>query len=45
MAGQKGDSRVKVLNLRIVKIIPEKNLVLVSGSVPGSRNSYVVLEK
>jgi large subunit ribosomal protein L3 len=45
MAGQKGDSRVKVLNLRIVKIIPEKNLVLVSGSVPGAKNSYVVLEK
>lgn len=45
MAGQMGDGRVKVLNLRIVKIIPEKNLVLVSGSVPGSRNSYVVLEK
>jgi large subunit ribosomal protein L3 len=45
MAGQKGDSRVKVLNLRIMKIIPEKNLVLVSGSVPGSKNSYVVLEK
>jgi len=45
MAGQKGDSRVKVLNLRIIKIIPEKNLVLVSGSVPGAKNSYVVLEK
>lgn len=45
MAGQQGGKRIKVLNLRIVKIIPEKNLVLVSGSVPGSRNSYVVLEK
>ena len=45
MAGQQGGKRVKVLNLRIVKIIPEKNLVLVSGSVPGSKNSYVVLEK
>jgi large subunit ribosomal protein L3 len=45
MAGQQGGKRVKVLNLRILKIIPEKNLVLVSGSVPGSKNSYVVLEK
>jgi large subunit ribosomal protein L3 len=45
MAGQKGDNRIKVLNLRIVKIVPEKNLILVSGSVPGARNSYVVLEK
>lgn len=45
MAGQQGGERVKVLNLRIVKIIPDKNLVLVSGSVPGARNSYVVLEK
>lgn len=45
MAGRQGGNRVKILNLRIVKIIPEKNLVLVSGSVPGSKNSYVVLEK
>ena len=45
MAGQMGEKRVKVLNLRIVKIIADKNLVLVSGSVPGARNSYVVLEK
>jgi len=45
MAGQQGGTRVKVLNLRIVKIVPEKNLVLVSGSVPGAKNSYVVLEK
>lgn len=45
MAGQQGGKRVKVLNLQIVKIIPDKNLVLVSGSVPGARNSYVVLEK
>jgi len=45
MAGQQGGKRIKVLNLRIVKIIPDKNLVLVSGSVPGARNSYVVLEK
>ena len=45
MAGRTGGNRVKVLNLRVMKIIPDKNLILLSGSVPGSRNSYVVLEK
>jgi large subunit ribosomal protein L3 len=45
MAGQTGGRRVKKLNLRIVKIYPDKDLVLVSGSVPGAKNSYVVLEK
>ncbi len=45
MAGRKGGDRVKVLNLRIVKIIPGKNLVLVSGAVPGAKNSTVILEK
>jgi len=45
MAGRTGGKRVKKLNLRIIKIYPDKNLVLVSGSVPGAKNSYVVLEK
>ncbi|MEM7109446.1 MAG: 50S ribosomal protein L3 [Bacteroidota bacterium] len=45
MAGRTGGARVKVLNLQVVKIIPEKNLVLVSGSVPGANNSTVILEK
>ena len=45
MAGRTGGRRVKVLNLRIVKIYPERNLVLVSGSIPGAKNAYVVLEK
>ena len=45
MAGRAGGDRVKILNLRVLKIIPEKNLVLVSGSVPGAKNSIVVLEK
>ena len=45
MAGRTGGNRVKILNLRIVKIYSEQNLVLVSGAVPGSRNSIVVLEK
>jgi large subunit ribosomal protein L3 len=45
MAGRKGGERVKVLNLRIVKIMPDENLVLVSGAVPGAKNSTVILEK
>jgi large subunit ribosomal protein L3 len=45
MAGRTGGDRVKILNLRIMKILAEKNMVLVSGSIPGARNSYVVLEK
>lgn len=45
MAGRTGGDRVKVLNLRVLKIYPENNLVLVSGSIPGAKNSYVILEK
>lgn len=45
MAGRMGGERVKVLNLRILKILEEQNLVLVSGAVPGARNSVVILEK
>ena len=45
MAGRMGNDRVKVLNLKVMKIYPEENLVLVSGSIPGAKNSYVILEK
>jgi len=45
MAGRMGGARVKVLNLRVVKILDEDNLVLVSGAVPGAKNSVVILEK
>lgn len=45
MAGRMGGSRVKMLNLKVMKIIPEKNLILISGAVPGANNSYVILEK
>ena len=44
MAGQTGNKTVKILNLRIVKIIPESNMILLKGSVPGSVGSYVVIE-
>ena len=45
MAGQMGNERVKVANLQVVKIFPEKNLLLVKGAVPGAKNSYVIVEK
>ncbi len=45
MAGRTGNSRVKAMNLEVVKIFPEKNLLLVSGSIPGAKGSYVVIEK
>ncbi|MDX2248621.1 MAG: 50S ribosomal protein L3 [Bacteroidia bacterium] len=45
MAGRMGGNRVKVQNLRIIKVIPEKNLLVVSGSIPGHKGSYVIVEK
>jgi large subunit ribosomal protein L3 len=44
MAGHMGNERVKVLNLEVVKVIPENNLLVLKGSVPGAKGSYVVLE-
>ena len=45
MAGRMGGDRVKVLNLEVMRVVPEENLIVVSGSVPGAKNSIVVLEK
>jgi len=45
MAGRTGGNRVKIQNLSIVKVLADKNLVLVSGAVPGAINSFVILEK
>jgi len=45
MAGHTGNKRVKVINLRIMKVIPEHNLLIVMGAVPGSKGSYVIIEK
>jgi large subunit ribosomal protein L3 len=44
MAGQTGNKKAKILNLKVVKIIPENNLLLLKGSVPGSKGSYVIIE-
>ena len=45
MAGRMGGDRVKMINLKIMKIIPEKNLIVVKGSVPGPNNSLVIIER
>jgi large subunit ribosomal protein L3 len=45
LAGRMGGDRVKMMNLQVVKIMPEQNLIVVSGSVPGSKNSTVILQK
>ena len=44
MAGHMGNERVKVFNLQVVKVIPEHNLLVVKGSVPGAKGSYVIVE-
>lgn len=45
LAGRMGNARVKVMNLEVIKILPEDNLIVVTGSVPGPKNSTVILEK
>ena len=45
MAGRTGGDRVKVINLQILKIVPEKNILVVKGSVPGPKNSYLIIER
>lgn len=45
MAGRTGGSRVKVQNLQVLKVYPEQNLLVVSGSVPGAKGSYVIVDK
>lgn len=45
LAGRMGGSRVKIINLRVLKVIPESNLLLVKGSIPGAKGSYLIIEK
>lgn len=45
MAGRDGNKTVKILNLKVVKIVPEQNLLMLKGSVPGAAGSYVIIEK
>jgi large subunit ribosomal protein L3 len=45
MAGQLGNAKVKVINIQILKIVKEKNLLVVKGSVPGANGSYLIIER
>ena len=45
MAGRMGFDNVTVKNLKVVKVIPESNLILVKGSIPGAKNTYVTITK
>ena len=44
MAGHMGNERVTVINLEVIKVMPENNLIVVKGSVPGAKGSYVIME-
>ncbi len=45
MAGQTGNKTIKVLNLRVMKLIPEENILILKGAVPGSNGSFLIIEK
>ena len=45
MGGRMGGNKIKVMNLRVLKVVPEKNLLLLKGCVPGHNNSYLTIEK
>ncbi len=45
MAGHMGNAKVKVINIQILKIVKEKNLLVVKGSVPGANGSYLIIER
>ncbi|CAM4227158.1 50S ribosomal protein L3 [Gillisia limnaea] len=45
MAGRMGGEKVKVENLRVLKVVSDKNLLVVQGCVPGHKNSYVIIQK
>jgi large subunit ribosomal protein L3 len=45
MAGRTGGENKKSLNLEVVKVLPEKNLLVVKGSIAGAKGSYVVITK
>ena len=45
MAGRMGGEKVKVQNLRVLKVVKDKNLLVVKGAVPGHKNSYVIIQK
>ena len=45
MAGRMGQNRVKIKNLKVVKIFAEQNLIVISGAIPGSKGTFIIIEK
>ena len=45
MAGRMGNEKVTIQNLKVLKIVPEKNLLVLKGCVPGHKNSFVIIRK
>jgi large subunit ribosomal protein L3 len=45
MGGRMGGDQVKIENLRVLKVVTDKNLLVVKGCVPGHKNSYVIISK
>ena len=45
MAGRMGGDKVTVQNLRVLKVVPEKNLLVIKGAIPGHKNAYVIIQK
>ena len=45
MAGRMGGDKIKVQNLKVLKVVAEKNLLVVKGCVPGHKNAYVIIQK
>jgi large subunit ribosomal protein L3 len=45
MAGQMGNARIKVENLQVLRVLADKNMIVVKGAVPGANNSYITIEK
>ena len=45
MGGQMGNARVKTENLQVLKVLADKNMIVVKGAVPGANNSYIIIEK
>jgi large subunit ribosomal protein L3 len=44
MAGQHGNKKATILNLRVVRVLPDENIVLVDGGIPGPRNGFVTVK-
>ena len=45
MAGRMGGERVKMKNLKVAKLLPDQNLILIKGNIPGHNGSFIIIEK